>query len=79
MRTIIGIIIMIASILGAVYIAIWWGIIDPIMTIAEAIDAGTVTASLVGWEVIKFLLKEVVAGIVLAVGVTLGQSMISKY
>ncbi|MDC7248502.1 MAG: hypothetical protein PQJ49_01095 [Sphaerochaetaceae bacterium] len=77
-RFFIGIVIFIASIIGAAYIAIWWGIIEPIMTIAEAIDTDTVTASLVGWEVIKFLLKEILAGIVITVGWTIGTLVISK-
>lgn len=45
------------------YIAIWWGIIDPLMTVADAYDTGDITAKLVAWELCKFLLKEIVASI----------------
>ena len=73
MRAIIGLIIIIAGIIGALYIAVWWGIVDPIMTVAEAIDTDTVTASLVGWEVCKFFLKEIVAGIVAWAAIIIGK------
>ena len=65
---ILGIILMISTIIGVGYILIWWGIISPIITVATAIDTGTVTASLIGWQIIYFLLRGVVATIVGFVG-----------
>ena len=71
MRIILGIILGLATILGCGYMLIWWGIIDPIMTIAEAIDQDAVTASLVAWEVCKFLLREIATVVVAFIGITL--------
>ena len=58
---ILGVALLIISIPSALYFAIWWGLVKPIMTIAEAIDTDTLTASLVGWELIKFFLREFMA------------------
>lgn len=57
----IGVLFIIAGILGALYIGIWWGIVEPIMHIASAYDTGQLTGMLVAKEVIKFLLKEILA------------------
>jgi len=72
LRIAIGVLLVLSGIIGALYIAIWWGIIDPIMTIADAIDNDTVTAGLIGWEICKFFLKEIFAAIVFYVFVILG-------
>jgi len=76
MRNIFAVILMILGVLGAFYVAIWWGIVQPIMTIAEAIDTDTVTAALVGKEVIKFFLKEILAAVVFYVCFILGMILI---
>lgn len=67
-RAILSIILGLATLFGIGYILIWWGIVTPIVTIAGAFDAGTLTASLVGWQVIHFLLRGVLAGVVGFVG-----------
>ncbi len=46
------------------YVALWVGLIEPIMNIGEMIDADTVTATAVGWEIIKIFLREIVTGFV---------------
>lgn len=74
----LGLIIIPVSIILGLYIAIWWGIVEPIMTIADAIDNNTVTAKLVGIEVIKFLLKEFVASLVVFFGWSLGLILIKN-
>tara|TARA_R110000772_G_scaffold128391_2_gene236029 strand:- start:131 stop:370 length:240 start_codon:yes stop_codon:yes gene_type:complete len=61
MRALIGLLCMIIAIVGGTYIALYWGIIQPIITIAAAIDTNTATAGLIGTEVIKFFIKEFVA------------------
>lgn len=54
----------ILAILFIGYIAIWWGLIEPIMNIAEMVDTDTVTATAVAWEIIKIFLREIVTGVV---------------
>lgn len=76
MRAILAILLAILTFLSVIYIAFWWGIIDPILTVADAIDNDTVTASLVAWEVCKFFLKEIVAGIVAVIGFSTAKYLI---
>ena len=71
MRNIFALLLTIATIVLSIYLFFWWGIVEPIMTIAQAIDTDTVTASLIGWELIKFIFKEVVAVIVFFVGMSI--------
>lgn len=68
MKYLLAGLVMLATILAALYILIWWGIVEPIVTVANAIDTESLTAGLVGWEVIKFLLRGVLAWIVAVVG-----------
>ncbi len=49
------------GVVGAFYIAIWWGIVEPILTIGKMIDSGDISFFIIGKEVIKFFLKEIVA------------------
>lgn len=60
------------------YIMFWWGLVTPIMTIANAYDTHTLTAGLIGWEVIKFLLREFLGGLVFYLGVFVFLARISK-
>ena len=56
--------VLLLTIVGVLYINVWWGLIEPILTVASAIDNKTATASLIGLEVIKFFLKEFLGAIV---------------
>lgn len=60
--------IAIAAILSGGYILIFWGIIEPILDICKAIDAHQVTASLIGWAVVKFLVRDLLAAFVIIIG-----------
>lgn len=80
MRTvlfILGILFALATLFGIGYILIWWGIVTPIMTITTAIDTGAVTASLVGWQVIHFLLRGILACIVGVVGFSITTALVT--
>lgn len=60
-KEIIGVIAFLIAFIGAGYIAFWWGLVDPIMELAEAIDDDLVSATLVAKQVIKFLVREFLA------------------
>jgi len=66
----------VASVILIGYVAIWWGIIEPIIAIAEMIDTDTLTATGVAWEVCKFFLREIVTGIVVVILYGLGLSFL---
>lgn len=68
----IGIILGIAGVLAGLYVFFVWGIIEPITDICKAIDAHQVTASLIGWNVVKFLVRDVFAAIVFVIGLFVG-------
>ena len=60
--------IFVLTTLTVFYIAIIWGIINPIKNVAHAIDNNYVTASLIVKNIVQFLLKEVFASLVAVVG-----------
>ena len=67
----------IAGVLGGIYVIFVWGIIEPVMDICKAIDAKTVTAELVGWSIAKFLVRDIVGGICIFVGIVVAGVLIS--
>ena len=78
MKFLSGLIMIIVGIALALYIAIWWGVIEPIMSIAEMIDTDTVTAGAIGWEVCKFFFKEALAGIVYWILAVPGMALVTS-
>ncbi len=66
-KVILAILILIAGIGAAIYYGLWVMFIQAILTACAAFDAGTLTATLVGWTIIKCLLATTVAGLILAV------------
>lgn len=66
-KVILAIVILIAGIGAAIYYGLWVMFIQAILTACAAFDAGTLTATLVGWTIIKCLLATTVAGLILAV------------
>jgi hypothetical protein len=61
MKLIITIFFWVIAILGGIYIALWWGIVQPIVHVASLIDAGTLTATAVAMELLKFFFREILA------------------
>lgn len=68
LKPILGLILIILTIPVTLYVAIWWGIIQPILNIAEAIDTDTLSAGLIAKNVIHFFLREVAATVVAVLG-----------
>lgn len=65
-KAITAIMVIIAGIMLAVYYGLWVMFIKAILVTCAAFDAGTLTATLVGWTIIKCLLASMVAGLILA-------------
>lgn len=61
---VLGLSIVFVGFILAIYIAVWWGLVEPIMEVAEKIDQDTLTATDVGMGVVKLFLREALAGIV---------------
>ena len=61
---ILGFALGIVGVFASGYILIFWGIVEPIMDICKAIDTHTATTSLIGWLVVKFFIRELLAAVV---------------
>ena len=61
MKVILSIILFGVGVLGALYIALWWGIVEPIIEIGKMIDSDTISFTIIAKEVVKFFLREFVA------------------
>jgi hypothetical protein len=59
MKVIGFILICLAGVLGFLYINLYWGLYEPIVSIITMIGEGEITPSVVGWEIIKFFVKEI--------------------
>lgn len=66
-KVLFAIMIFIGGIILAIYFGLWVMFIKAILTACAAFDAGTLTATLVGWTVIKCLLASTVAGVIIAI------------
>lgn len=49
------------ALFGALYISLWWGIIQPIYSVCQMVDAHNVSAMGIAGEVVKFLIRDVIA------------------
>lgn len=65
-KAIMAIMVFIAGAILATYFGLYVMFIKAIIAACAAFDAGTLTATVVGWTIIKCLLASTVAGIILA-------------
>lgn len=72
-RSFLGIIIMIVGIILGLYVGGWWMFVVPIITCCEAYDAGVLTASMLGWSVIKCILAGFVGRFIYVVMASIGR------
>lgn len=66
-KVILAILILIAGIGAAIYYGLWVMFIQAILTACAAFDAGTLTATVVGWTIIKCLLASTLSGLIISV------------
>lgn len=65
-KIVLALSIIVAGIAAAIYYGLWVMFIQSIISACAAFDAGTLTASVVGWTVIKCIFASTVAGIILS-------------
>lgn len=75
MKVFLAIAILIAGIAAAIYFGLWVMFIKAILVACAAFDAGTLTATIVGWTVIKCLLASTVEGIIIAVSAGISKAL----
>lgn len=72
MKEIIGGLLIIAGIVGGLYVGGWLMFIKPIIEACKAFDAGTLTGTIVGFTVLKCIFASFVGSIIARVGLVLG-------
>lgn len=64
-KIIFAIIVLVVGIAMALYFGVWVMFIKAILTACAAFDAGVLTATIVGWTIIKCLFATTIAGLIL--------------
>lgn len=77
MKKLIGILLIILGIALSGYIALYLMFITGIMEIAKAIDMGSITVTLVAWNLIKIILALPVGKILFSIPVLSGSSLLA--
>ena len=72
MKKIIGVLLMIAGVVGGLYVGGWMLFIQPIIEACQAFDAGTLTGTIVGITVLKCIFASAVGSIIAYVGFFVG-------
>ena len=72
MKKIIGVLLMIAGVVGGLYVGCWMLFIQPIIEACQAFDAGTLTGTIVGITVLKCIFASAVGSIIAYVGFLVG-------
>ena len=70
-KVILAVLIFVGGIVAAIYFGLWVMFIKSILTACAAFDAGTLTATLVGWTVIKCLLASAVSSLIVWIATTI--------
>lgn len=72
MKTFFGIILIFVGIIGALYLSIWWGLVQPLVAICQMYDAHTITAIAVAHQAIHFILRDGLAAVWALIFIGLG-------
>ena len=76
MKTVIAVLLVIAGVIGGLYVGGWLMFIQSIIGVCNAFDAHTLTGTLIGWAVIKCLFASFVGGVIIGVSLLLGKVVI---
>lgn len=71
MRNIIAFVVAALGFLGGFYVGGWLLFIQPIISACQAFDAGTLTATIIGWTIIKCIFVAAVGSIIVWLGCTM--------
>ena len=72
MKNIIGNLLVVAGIIGGLYIGGWMMFITPIIEACKAFDAGTLTGAIVGITVLKCIFASAVGSVIAYLGILVG-------
>lgn len=71
-REILKVIIIVGGICSGIFVGVYLMLICPIMNICAAVDAGNITATLIGWSIIKIILALPTTWAIWVVSLTIG-------
>lgn len=77
-RDFLGAIVYAISIIIGFYVGIWVMLIEPIIYACQCLDAGTLTATIIGITIIKILLSGFAATLVMLVGFAIAYFISNK-
>lgn len=72
MKKIIGILLIIIGVLLGLYLGLWQMFIGGIIAIANAFDNGSLTGTLIAWNIVKIILATPVGGTVFYILTVIG-------
>ena len=61
MKTLIGFLLILVGIAGGLYLFFWWGIVQPIIDIGNALRVNPVDTEAIAFAVLQFFLRDLVA------------------
>lgn len=76
-RSFLAVTFLLAGIAGGIYVGGWLMMVKPILTACAAFDAGTLTATVVGITVLKFIFGGTVGATIFAAGSFVGSIFIA--
>lgn len=76
MKRVFGILLVIAGIIAGLYVGGWLLFIKPIIALCVSIDAGCVTAVLVGTTLLKIVFASAVGGLIFVICSVIGTALI---
>ena len=78
MKKLIGVMIIIASIAGGVYLGGWILFIRPILDACAAFDTGTLTSTVIVITILKCIIASTVGGVIAYIGVAIGSFILQE-
>jgi hypothetical protein len=76
-KSILGIILSIAGVLGGLYVGLWLMFIQPIIYACSMFDGGKLTATIIGITIVKCVLASFVGVVIGSIGVGCGMMLIA--
>ena len=76
MKKVLGVLFIIAGIVGGLYVGGWIMFIQPIISACKSFDAGTLTGTIVGTTVLKCSFASVVGGLIAWLCSVIGQILL---
>lgn len=75
MKKLLGLVLLILSGPITLYVAVWWGLVEPVLMIADGISNETITPWALTLELMKIAFRGVLSGVIFYIMFTTGFSL----